>query len=597
MLISKGIHPEICLDELNISNPSIIKEIHSEYIEAGANIILANTFSSNRFKLEKYGLLGKIQEINTAGVNNARAAANASGKDILIAGDVGPLGVRLAPFGRIQPEEAMEAFTEQIEALVDAGVDLIVIETITDLQEAKIAVKVAKGLTKKPVVISATFTRDGRTLLGDTPTQAANILAETDADVIGVNCSGGPTQLLRILTQMIQDQPSKKFWVKPNAGWPEIVSGRMIYPAEPDYFGNYAISFKNAGASIIGGCCGTTPKHIAAIYGTLQQEPAVSNSAKIRFAPIEPTNTEFEAEPPTQLSQKLSAGRFAIAAEMSPPRGLSVHKLLAGAKILIEAGVDVIDVNDSPMARMRMSAWAVCDLLQQKLGVETTIHFPTRGRNLIRIQGDLLAVHALGIRNIFVVMGDPASIGDYPDATDNYDIVPSGLIQLIKHGFNTGRDHAGANIDQPTNFFAGAALNLNPKDPQTEIKNLKRKLAAGADFFLTQPVFDPGQARQLIEHYEVENGPVGKPILVGIMPLFSERHVNFLHNEVPGITIPQPIRDRMSQAGENGVKTGIQVAKQLTDEIRTFAQGVYIMPQFDRYDVAAEIVENIRSAD
>jgi homocysteine S-methyltransferase len=542
-------------------------------------------------------LLSTIQEINKAGVINARAAAYASGKDVLVAGDVGPLGVRLAPFGRIQPEEATEAFTEQIQALVDAGVDLIVIETITDLQEAKIAVKVAKELTKKPVVISATFTRDGRTLLGDTPTQAANILAETDADVIGVNCSGGPTQLLRILTQMIQAQPSKKFWVKPNAGWPEIVSGRMVYPAEPEYFGNYAISFKNAGASIIGGCCGTTPKHIAAIYKTLQQAPAVSSSKNIRFSPIEQTVTEFEEEPPTQLSQKLSTGRFAIAAEMSPPRGLSVHKLLAGAKILIEAGVDVIDVNDSPMARMRMSAWAVCDLLQQKLGVETTIHFPTRGRNLIRIQGDLLAVHALGIRNIFVVMGDPASIGDYPDATDNYDIVPSGLIQLIKHGFNTGRDHAGANIDQPTNFFAGAALNLNPKDPQTEIKNLKRKLAAGADFFLTQPIFDPGQARQLIEHYEVENGPVGKPILVGIMPLFSERHVNFLHNEVPGITIPQPIRDRMSQAGENGVKTGIQVAKQLTDEIRTFAQGVYIMPQFDRYDVAAEIVENIRSAD
>lgn len=597
MLIAKGIHPEVSYDELNLSNPAVIQQIHAEYIDAGADIILTNTFSSNSFKLEKFGLAAKCKVINQAGVHNARSAVISSGKDVLIAGDIGPLGVRLAPFGRIQPDEAYHAFKEQIQTLVEAGVDLLVIETIADLQEAQIAVKATHEVALVPVVISVTFTRDGRTLLGDTPTQAANVLAETGADVIGVNCSGGPTQLLRILSQMVLAQPGQKYWVKPNAGWPEMVSGRMFYPAEPDYFGNYALSFKNAGASIIGGCCGTTPKHIAAIRSTLQKSPGSQKISRISFTPMEQVTTLAEVEPPTKLSQKLTTGKFAIAAEMSPPRGLSTHKLLAGASILAEAGVDVIDVNDSPMARMRMSAWAVCDIIQNELAIETTLHFPTRGRNLVRVQGDLLAAHALGIRNVFVVMGDPSSIGDYPEATDNYDIVPSGLIRLIKQGFNNGRDHADAAIDQPTSFFAGAALNLNPKDPTTELKNLKRKLAAGADFFLSQPIYDPNLALRLIRQYETENGPVGKPILVGIMPLFSERHVSFLHNEVPGITIPQEIRDRMSQAGEKSVQTGIQIARELTDQIRGFAQGVYIMPQFNRYDVAAEIIENIRQTD
>jgi homocysteine S-methyltransferase len=599
MLNARGVGFEKCFDELNITNPAVVAEVHREYIEAGAQIILTNTFSANYYKLEKFGLQSKLAEINTAGVELARRVAAASFKDVLIAGDIGPLGVRLAPFGRVQIEDARAAFAEQVKALSASAVDLIVIETIADLYEACAAVQAAKENCSLPIIVSVTFTRDGRTILGDTPEKAARVLAESGADVIGVNCSGGPAQLLRILGQMKQAAAHMKFWVKPNAGWPEQVSGRIMYPADPEYFGDYALSFRAAGANIVGGCCGTTPRHIAAMRKALDSAPVLDKSS-LRFVttsntrPAGQIETDTEIEPPTQLAQKLAAGKFVIAAEMDPPRGLSTHKLLAGASLLAEAGADVIDVADSPMARMRMSAWAVCEVVQRKANIETTLHFPTRGRNLLRVQGDLLAAHALGIRNVFVIMGDPTSIGDYPDAADNFDIVPSGLIKLIKQGFNTGVDHSGTSIGQPTNFFAGSALNLCPQDFAVEIKNLRRKLKSGADFFLTQPIFDPELAEDFLKHYADEYGPLDKPVLVGILPLFSARHVNFLHHEVPGVSIPDPIRTRMEQAGEAGVKEGIRITAELVGQIRGWAQGIYIMPQFNRYDVAAEMIDAVK---
>jgi homocysteine S-methyltransferase len=279
---------------------------------------------------------------------------------------------------------------------------------------------------------------------------------------------------------------------------------------------------------------------------------------------------------------------------MDPPRGLSTHKLLAGASLLADAGADVINVADSPMARMRMSAWAVCDVVQRKVGVETTLHFPTRGRNLLRVQGDLLAAHALGIHNVFVVMGDPTSIGDYPEAMDNYDLVPSGLIKLIKQGFNAGVDHSGTSIGQPTNFFVGAAMNLCPPDIESEIKNLRRKVKAGADFFLTQPVYRNEDGPKLLEAYEAKYGKFDKPVLVGILPLVSTRHVNFLHHEVPGIFIPEETRQRVEAAGEEGVKAGVEIAVELIDQLKAWAGGVYIMPQFHRFDMIAEIIDAVK---
>ncbi|MEW5827254.1 MAG: bifunctional homocysteine S-methyltransferase/methylenetetrahydrofolate reductase [Chloroflexota bacterium] len=613
MLHGRGISFDQCFDELNLTHPALVAEIHREYIEAGAQLILTNTFGSNRYKLGKHGLEDRVDEINRAAVELAKRTVAASFKEVLIAGDIGPLGVRIAPFGRVQPDEARAAFAEQVRALVAAGVDLIVIETMSDLYEIQEAIRAAKEAGMLPVVASVTFTRDGRTVLGDHPVQVAHTLRDAGADVIGVNCSGGPAQLLRILKQMRQAillprtptsgdvgatpgtlRSAPYLWVKPNAGWPEQVGGRIMYPADPDYFGDYALAFCEAGADIVGGCCGTTPQHIAAMRAALDKYPEGCEAAQIEFPfTTEADEGDFSAEQPSPLAQKLAAGRFAISVEMDPPRGLSTHKLIAGASLLHDAGADVINVADSPMARMRMSAWAVCDVVRRQVGVDTTLHFPTRGRNLLRVQGDLLAAHALGLRNIFVVMGDPTSIGDYPEATDNYDLVPSGLIKLIKQGFNAGMDHSGTSIGQPTSFFVGAALSLSPKDPAAEARNLRRKLKAGSDFFLTQPVYEPEAAREFICRYEDEHGPVGKPILAGILPLVSTRHARFLHHEVPGVHIPEATLARMETAAD-GAREGVKITIELIEQLKEWAAGVYIMPQFHRYDLVAEIIEAVK---
>lgn len=595
MLHQRGISFDECFDTLNLKNPALVAEIHHAYIEAGANIIQTNTFGANRYKLSRHGLEERVAEINTAAVELAKRVVLASFKPVFIAGDVGPLGVRLAPFGRVQPEQAHTAFQEQIAALILAGVDVLIIETMTDLYEVNEAIQVAREIDPAvPVIASMTFTRDDRTLLGDSPAKVARKLHEYGADIIGVNCSGGPNQLLRILKLMRQVVPVGRFSVMPNAGWPESVGGRIMYPAAPEYFGDYALSLWQAGASIIGGCCGTTPAHIAAMARAIQNTApeTITNGHSLQM--VESEETQSAAQQPTHLAQKLAAGEFVIAVEMDPPRGLSAHKLVAGASLLKESGADVIDVADSPMARMRMSPWAVCSLIQKQVGIETVLHFPTRGRNLLRVQGDLLAAHALNVRNVFVVMGDPTAIGDYPSAMDNYDLVPSGLIKLIKQNFNAGVDHAGSDIGQPTSFLVGCALNLNPTDVQDEIKVLHRKLRNGADFILTQPVFDPALAHRFLEQYEHVHGAIPVPILAGILPLVNERHAAFLHHEVPGISIPAEITQRLTQTGDAAPLTGIKIAVELIEEMRPWIQGVYIMPAFNRFDYVAEIIEKIR---
>ncbi len=597
VLHSRGVTFDACFDALNLSDPALVAEVHHEYIEAGANIIQTNTFGANRYKLARHGLEHRVAEVNQAGVELARRMVSASFKDVLIAGDVGPLGVRLAPFGRVQPEQACQAFSEQIGALVAAGVDLLIIETISDLYEINEAVRAARLVNPAvPVVASVTFTRDDRTLLGDSPAKVARSLAQTGADLIGVNCSGGPNQLLRILKLMRAEVPDARFSIMPNAGWPEQVGGRIMYPAPPEYFGEYALAFCEAGASLVGGCCGTTPQHIQSMArALLASAPGCAPENGINLSI--PAEEQAPEQRPTRLAEKLAEGRFVVAVEMDPPRGLSTHKILAGASLLAESGADVINVADSPMARMRMSPWAVCNLIQTGVGIETVLHFPTRGRNLLRVQGDLLAAHALGVRNVFVVMGDPTAIGDYPNAMDNFDLVPSGLIKLIKQGFNAGVDHAGSDIGQPTGFFVGCALNLNPPEPEAEIKNLKRKLKAGADFILTQPVYDPPVARAFLQSVQNElGGSLSIPILAGVLPLASSRHANFLHQEVPGIVIPESIRERMARAGDSGAQEGIRVAVELIEQLRELVQGVYIMPAFNRFDYAAEIVESVKKA-
>jgi methionine synthase I (cobalamin-dependent)/5,10-methylenetetrahydrofolate reductase len=600
LLHSRGAPFDQCFDELNLADPQMILGVHREYLEAGAQILLTNTFGANRYKLDRLGLGDRVEAINRAGVELARQAAIDSSKEILVAGDVGPLGVRIAPFGRIQPDEARAAFAGQIAALSAAGVDLIVIETISDLYEILEAIKAAREVGRRdgkplPIIASMTFTRDDRTMLGDDPAKVARALHAAGADVIGANCSSGPAQLLRLLKQMRQAVPEAHFWVKPNAGWPEQVGGRIMYPADPDYFGDYALAYCEAGASIVGGCCGTTPQHIAAMRSALDKNPQGCGMQILQISEVSETSEiSSESRPPSKLAQELADGKFVISAEMDPPRGLSTYKLVAGASLLAEAGADVINVADSPMAHMRMSAWGVCDVVQRQVGVETVLHFPTRGRNLLRVQGDLLAAHTLDIRNIFVVMGDPTSVGDYPEAMDNYDLVPSGLIKLIKQGFNAGMDHSGASIGQPTSFFVGAALNLNPPEPDHEIRNVHRKVLAGADFFLTQPIYRPDDGPAFLEKYAAKYGLLEKPLLVGILPLVSERHARFLHHEVPGISIPDETLHRIEKASQQGAKEGVELAVELIGKVKAWAQGVYLMPQFGRYDLIAEIIEAVK---
>ncbi len=596
MLYSRGANPDVCFDALNLENAELVAQIHLEYIAAGSNMIQTNTFGANRFKLTQHGLADKLKQINTAGVEIARKAVEQSGKDVLIAGDVGPLGVRIAPFGRVQLEQARAAFAEQIAALASANVDLILIETMADLYEAVEAVKAAREVAPNlPVLASMTFTRDNLTLLGDPPAKVARKLKDAGADVIGINCSGGPNQILNLLKSMRERVPDARYSVMPNAGWPHQVEGRIMYPAGAGYFGEYALSFLHEGACVLGGCCGTTPAHIAAMAKAVEDNPQIEvNEIVFESIDVNGDSNESTAQSPTRLAEKLKNGNFVIAVEMDPPRGLSTHKLLAGASLLAEAGADVIDVADSPMARMRMSPWAVCSLIQSKVGIETVLHFPTRGRNLLRVQGDLLAAHALDVRNVFVVMGDPTEIGDYPAANNNFDLVPSGLIKLIKQGFNAGVDHAGSDIGQPTSFFAGCALNLNPADLVDEIKKLRRKLSAGSDFILTQPIYDARLVSRFLETYESEFGKLQIPLLVGLLPLASVRHANFLQQEVPGIVIPNQTIERMRTSGEKGAQTGIAATVDLIEQIRPLVQGVYLMPAFHRYDYAAEIIEAIR---
>lgn len=584
-----------CFDELNLTEPYTITRIHRRYIEAGAELIKTNTFGANRYKLGAHGLGDKLAEINQAGVAAVRTAIHQAGSTNFIAGDIGPLGVRIAPFGRIQRETAREAFAEQMKALAEGGVDLLLVETITDVYELQDAIQAAvDAVPHLPLIASMTFTRDDRTLLGDNPAHVARELHQAGADVIGINCSGGPNQILRLLNEMVQAVPGALFSVMPNAGWPEQSGGRILYPAGAQYFGDYAQLYCAAGARIVGGCCGTTPDHIRAVARALQRTPPEGCAPVVEFTGGEEISRAAPPAEKSKLAAAIEAGKFVVTVEMDPPRGLTTQKIIAGASLLAEAGATAINVADSPMARMRMSPWAVCNLIQRQVGIETVLHFPTRGRNLLRVQGDLLAAHALDIHNVFVVMGDPTAIGDYPNAMDNYDVVPSGLIQLIKQQFNAGRDQAGTAIGTPTGFHVGAALNLTPRDTKAEVKNFRRKIDKGADFFLTQPVYDAAAVTTFLdmlpEAAGIEQLP---PILVGIMPLANERHARFLNQEVPGIEIPQGMIDHLSAAGDQSPREGVRLAIDMIEKMRSKVHGAYLMPAFGRYDHIAEIIDVI----
>lgn len=592
-IYAKGIPFERCFDELNISNPALIGEIHRDYIQAGANVIQTNTFGANRIKLAEHGLADSVGAINTAGVSLAKRVVEASFKEVFIAGTVGASGMRLAPLGRLSVSRAYEIFREQVNALVEAGVDLLMFDTFADVAELKQAVLAAREVsTDIPIVVQVTFTEDGRTPMGMTPQKVADQVAELPVDVVGINCSIGPSGVLRMVRRLSELLPDRMLLsAQPNAGWPERVGGRIIYPATPEYFGDYAVAFVEAGVRLIGGCCGTTGEHITHMRSALD-DPSRQASPLLRLpSEVETSSGPANVFDPTHLAHRLAIGEFVVTAEISPPKGVFVEEVLAGVATLKAAGANMINVADSPRARMRMSPWAMCYLIQNQLDLETVLHFPIRGRNILRVQGDLLAAHALNVRNVFAVMGDPTSIGEYPEATDAYDVVPTGLIKLLKQGLNQGVDHGGEPLAHPTNFTVGCALNLTPNDPQRELKVLRKKIENGADFALTQPIYNVEEAQAFITRYEAEFGPWPLPIIAGVLPLYSGRHAEFLHNEVPGINIPDDMRAQMKEAGKKGAEVGVTIARDLVTQLQPFVQGIYLIPAFGRYNLAAEVIE------
>lgn len=588
-LFASGVAPDVCLEALNLDDADRVLEVHRSFVDAGARLVHTNTFGANRFKLSRHAMVDRVGKINRAGVDVARASG------AVVAGSVGPLGVHLAPYGRVRPGQAREAYGEQIAALAEAGADLLAIETQNDLVEIEQAVAAARDVCDLAVIVTATFTRDDRTLLGSTPEQVAARLVELGVDAVGVNCAQGPAQVLRLVEAMRPAASGTPLVARPNAGGPARVGGRLLYPASPGYFAERAPALVAAGAALVGGCCGTGPEHIRAV-GRALREHAAATPVEVRTEGLAP-ETSLEPGPgPTAMAGKLAEGRFVVSVEMDPPRSFSVARLLAGAATMADAGADVIDVADSPMARMRMSPWAACRLIQEQVRIETILHFPTRGRNILRVQGDLLAAHALGIRNVFVCMGDPTSIGDYPAATSNVDVAPTGLIALLTRSFNRGVDQAGASIGEATGFFVGCAANPGTDDLDRECRLLRRKIDAGADFALTQPVYDPAVVDDFRAAYEQRHGPLELPLLVGVLPLVSSRHAEFLHNEVPGIAVSEELRDRLRRAGDRAQEEGVRIVSDVAQQLTGRAQGLYLMPPFDRYDLAAEVVDAVRRA-
>jgi len=594
-LIDTGVPLDACMEALNEREPDRVTAIHAAFVDAGSQLVLTNTFGANRYRLERHGLADRVAALCAAGVARAREAAPE-----LVGGSLGPLGVRLQPYGRVDPAEAFDAYREQADALATAGADVLVIETQTDVRELEQAVAAAREAAPGIALLaSATFTRDDRTLLGDTPEAIARRLLDLEVDALGVNCGEGPAQMLRVIRTIapIVVPTGTPIIARPNAGGPTEVGGRFLYPATPDYVGEIMRALLDDGVAIVGGCCGTGPGHTRAIADAVRDRgpralvelPAPSVAADVSAA---------TATPPTGLQAAIAAGDLVVTVEMEPPRSFNAAQLVAGAATLRDAGATAIDVADSPMAKMRMSAWAACRLVHEQVGIETVLHFPTRGRNIVRLQGDLLGSHALGIRNLFVCVGDPVTIGDYPHGSNDVDVTATGLLQLITEHFNTGIDRAGSPIGEPTSFFAGAAASPSAPDLEREVRLLRRKVEAGTRFVLTQPVYTVEPLRRLREAYERSAGaPLEIPVIAGLLPLVSGRHAAFLHNEVPGIDIPETVRDRLTAAGDDGDRawrTGRAMATELAGALRADgAAGIYVMPQFGRYDRAADMVEAI----
>jgi homocysteine S-methyltransferase len=620
MLYAKGVFINQCYDELALRAPELVRDVHRAYVAAGAEVLETNTFGANRAKLATYGLEAQVGPINRRAAELAReAAADApGGRAVLVAGAVGPLGVRIEPYGPTSRDEARAMFAEQMTALREGGADLFVLETFGDLLELEQALRAAREVDPSvPVVAMTTVGVDLRTPFGAAPADVARALDAWGADVIGLNCSVGPQTILEAIEQMAAVTP-RKLAAMPNAGMPRDVGGRRIYMASAEYFATYARHLVQGGAKIVGGCCGTTPEHVRAMAQALRVERAMARSTSDQRSAIDdqrlsaaettvtPRGPALSAERSSliasvplaersRLGAKLAAGEFVTTVEIVPPRGIDTTKLLTDAATLHAAGVDAINVPDGPRAQSRMGAIATSLLIEQKVGIESVTHYACRDRNLLGMLSDLLGAAGLGLRNLLLITGDPPKMGPYPDATAVFDIDAIGLTNLVA-GLNRGQDPGGNAIGAPTRFVVGVGVNPAAIDPAHERQRFAYKVEAGAEYAITQPVFDPAQLERFLRTIE----DVRIPIVAGIWPLVSARNAEFLANEVPGVTVPESVLVRMRQANarskEHAAAEGIAIAREMLELVRGEVQGVQVSAPFGRVELALEVFGGLAAA-
>jgi len=592
MLYAKGVYINRCYDELNLSNPDLVREIHIEYIRAGADIIETNTFGATAHKLQQYGLEANLHEINAIA---ARVAREAAGERAYVAGAIGPLGLRIEPYGPTSFAEAREMFKAQAVALLEGGVDLFCLETFSDVSEIRQAIAAVRQLCDLPIIAQMTIMTDGNTMFGTTPELFTERLDEWGADVIGLNCGVGPAIILTALEKM-REVTKKKLSAQPNAGLPRDVQGRQFYMCSPEYMSKFAKRFIQSGAKFIGGCCGTTPAHIKLISDSVRA--ASPRTQRTTFsagatATAETTAPDIHVVPPEERSnwgRKIALGEFVTSVEVLPPKGVDAKKTLDSIRLLKEAGVDGVNIPDGARAQSRMSAIATAVLVEQQIGIESVLHYCCRDRNLLGMMSDLLGAAALGLRNILVITGDPPKMGPYPDATAVFDIDSIGLTNMVNK-LNHGLDLGNNPIGEPTAFCIGVGVNPGAINLDEEIKRFEWKVEAGAQYAITQPVFDTGQLRGFLKRIE----HVRIPIIAGIWPLVSYRNAEFLHNEVPGVRVTPSIMDRMRAASaiskEAGRDEGLKIARESLLEVRDEIQGVQVSAPFGNVKYALEVFQ------
>ena len=586
LLYAKGIFINRCYDELNVSQPELIRELHHEYMQAGAEIIETNTFGGNSFRLARHSMENRVREINLAGVRLAKEAAKSF--DVWVAGSVGPLGVRIEPLGKTSFEEARTAFREQIAALVEGGVDLLMLETFGYVEELHQAILAARDVNPKiPVVAHVTIDEDGNCLDGSTPESFTPRIESWGADVIGCNCSVGPVAMLDVI-ERVRSLTSLPLAAQPNAGMPRSVEGRNIYLCSPEYMASYARKFVAAGVRLIGGCCGTTPEHIRVMKSALRvgearakANPARTQSEVVNAAPAVPL------EKRSKLGAKIAAGEFLSMVEIVPPKGTDIRKEIEGARFLKSVGVDAINIPDSPRASARMSNQALSLLVQQEVGIEAILHYTCRDRNVLSMQSDLLGAAALGIHNLICITGDPPKMGNYPDATAVFDVDAIGLVNIV-HNLNRGLDIGGNPLGTGTSFVIGVGANPGLPNIDEEIKRFEYKVEAGAECAVTQPVFDLTLLEAFlrrIEHCKI-------PVIAGIWPLVSVRNAEFMKNELR-VSVPDSILERMAGAKtpEAAREEGITIAREMLIAVQDMVQGAQISAPSGRYTSAADVLE------